>query len=165
MPLAASENTCNHFKTNHLENNPPSRKLMTANKRKLLSDICGKKRIVKILEKTATGVKNKGWHQQTQLSSILYQNGQKSNGFQCERCCVQTGRQVWDEPQKREPLLPDPPERHCTTKARVNLDIQNTPFFHHLKPSESLWNARACSAYKESFILQKIAILFFKFYR
>lgn len=47
---------------------------------------------------------------------------------------------------------------------RVDLDIQDTSSFHHPKPSESLWNAWVCSAYKESFILQKITIYIYFFF-
>lgn len=51
MLLTAAESNCNHFKTNHLESNPPSRKLMIPNTCKPFSDIHGKKRIVKISAK------------------------------------------------------------------------------------------------------------------
>jgi len=48
MLLTAAESTFNHFKTNHLDSNPPSRELMISNKCKPFSDIHGKKRIVKV---------------------------------------------------------------------------------------------------------------------
>lgn len=166
MLLTAAESTCNHFKTNHLENNPPSRKLIISNKCKPFSDIRGKKRIVKISEKQLYQRETQTKAGINEHSYQVFPNGDKNwlNGFQCGsvlrswRCSMQASKQVRDEPQECEPPLLNPSNHHWTTNANVNLDTQCTSFFHHLKLSESLWNARVFPAYKESYGLLKVTV-------
>jgi len=108
---------------------------------------------------------DKGWHQWTQLSSILDQKGQKLNSFQCEsalcswRCSTQASKKVWDEPRKHEPPPPNPRTCHWTTNTRVNLDFQHTSSVHHPKLPKNLWKARVFPAYKESYVLLKVTTL------
>lgn len=173
MLLTAADSTCNHFKANHLENNPPSRKLMISSKCKPFSDIHGKKRIVKVLEKQLYSMDanhriKPDWRQRlasTQLSSILDQTGQNSAkmAWKCslllkmldisQQAGMGLASEMWASIAKSIKLSLDP-----LSNARVNLDIHHTSFFHYLKLSESSWNARVFSAYKASYILPEVTM-------
>lgn len=185
--LTAAGSTWNLFRTDHLENNPPSRKLLIPNSinraqtnvgRIVRGKFPAKATIIWIMEGFVleeiihfqcppwTLIREKNWYQWTQISGILNQTAQNwTQGFGIAltswKCRMQTSRQVWDQPREWGHHSQIHQTVLGTTNTNGNLDVQGTLCIFLF----SLGNTRHFPVSKESHILLKITVFFRRNYR